>query len=727
MAVIRHFRSRGNRAEAIDSRVLDTGRRIADVDCMALRQAVADLACGNIPSGLRIEPRVLDPEGFPEARQWVDLMNSISVTLSSTASEFNTMTETPCRRLCYIGADSFLEGEMCGEAMGRALDGRGEVAVVTSPGVVSLELRRKGFETRLREKYPGVILLKPVHVGGSASAIGEHVTMETDRVIRTHGSLSGLYVTKGGIPSYCARAVEQAGATGRIRIVAHDLVESTMHYLAQGVITATLNQDPFAQGHDPVIHMFNHVAVGWQPPSPRLLTRLEVVTQANYREYWEPGIGLKLLSNDRYARPIDRPSPRTLRFLFLGRADNPFFDAVSGGVQAAAEELRSLNAVVELVIPEQNRRDGDISAAAYLPYVETAAAKRYDGLIVGIFDSKLIPAINQTFQSGVPVITYNSEPGGLRTLIYSNIEQANKLLDLSQQMAQAMNHVRSATVQINVAMGQVSQGTVAQNDHVSRTHEALAALLRHIDEVSSEARKGASEGEAAGVSIRAGAQALEMTLHSTKAIRDSVGDTARTVERLGEHSKRIDVIIKIISGIASQIKLLGLNAAIEAAHAGSYGAGFLVVAAEIRSLADRTAKATREITELVGTVQSCVVEVEKAMATGLEKVSHSAKVAGEATAVLEQIRTSIATNQQRLETIVASIDQMQTFSRAVGDSMESVAAISEENAASVEEVSASTEEMLSHLEKANQMAQDLSEIAQGEQQLLAKFRSSEGF
>jgi len=705
--------------------ILEAGRHLAEVDCAALQRAVSDLAYGDLGSSAHIEPQMLDPQAFPGARQWVEVMNSISLALATAAREFGTITEVPCLRLCYVGADSFLEGEMCGEAMGRVVGKNSKVAVFTSPGVVSLELRRKGFETYIREKYPQVQVLPPLNINpGTAESLVDWVQSESERLIREVPELAGFYVTRGGLPFACARAVARLNRRGQVRIIAHDLVDSTMEYLSRGIITGTLNQDPFAQGHDPVIHMYNHLATGWQPPTPRLLTHMDLVTAENYRDFWEPGQGLKIPGRERYARPVSTVARRRLRIRVLGRGDNPFFDMVTTGVSAAGEELRLLNAEVEMLIPERNRTHGELSVDVYGPLVEDAIESRVDGLVLGIFDARLVNLINRAHQSGIAVITFNSEPGGLRSLIYSNIQQANQLLDLSREMAQTVEQVRSATVHINSAMGQVAQGAESQLGHVSRTHESLAALLKHIDDVSEEAGRGAAEAEVVGQSIQSGTEALETTLSDTTSLRDSVTKTAETVGRLGEHSKRIDVIIKIIGSIATQVRLLGLNAAIEAAHAGKYGAGFLVVAGEIRSLAERTAEATREITALVGTVQACVQEVERAMVSGLEKVGQTAKGAAQATQLLADIRQSVAANQSRLSNIAASIAAMQTFSHAVGESMDGVSSISEENAAAVEEVTASTREMLGQLERASQMARNLSEMAQGEQQLLKKFRSA---
>jgi methyl-accepting chemotaxis protein len=522
--------------------------------------------------------------------------------------------------------------------------------------------------------------------------------------------------------------VLEAGKQGQVRIVCHDLVNETMRDIQDGVIFATLGQDPFAQGHEPVIHLYNHVVAGWRPSAPRLLTHMDLVTRDNYHDFWHPDRGA--IESDavaeRRSSPTESERTRPVKIAVLGREDSKFWDAVREGVMSAAEKLRPLGAVVDWIVPPENRQAGEISAAVYGPLIEATVAQRYDGLATGIFDKGLISYVNRAVAAGVPVVTFNSEPTSLRGLVHSIAEQANRLMDLSKNLAGTTASVNQATIQINSAMGQVSRGTISQNEQVSHTHEALGALLRHIDEVSQEAGKGSIAADDAARAARSGTEAVGNMLSSMQMIRESVINTAKTVEALGGHSEKIDIIIKLIGGIAYQIKLLGINAAIEAAHAGQYGAGFLVVAGEIRSLAERTAQATREITDLVGTVKSRIHEVEKVMGAALDRVGHGAGLAEQAGKVLSQVRQAVEANHDRLAAITAAMSKVQTFSHQVGGVMESVAAVSEENAAAVEEVTASTREMSAQLEEVTALAQALASMADAEQQLLAKFNLSGG-
>jgi len=693
-------------------------------DCTALAVAMTELAQGNLTAHLTVKSETVDSGRYPQIRELVEAFNSVVKSLQETAHEFNAVTEAPCHRLCYVGADSFLEGRACGEAVGKALEGRGQVAVITSSySAAGPEQRRKGFVSAIREKFPQISIVEMVE--GTEQA--DKASACARALLKKYPALRGIYVTVGATPHDVAQTVVESGRGGHVKVIGHDLVDDTMRDIQSGAIEATLGQDPFAQGHEPVIHLFNHLAAGWQPPVPRLLTNLDVVTRENYQHFWHPDRGVieSEAVAQRRTRPVEKQPARPLRIAVLGREDSKFWDQVRDGVSSAAEKVRAYNTTVDWIVPRENREQGVIGSEIYGPLMESIVEQKYDALATGIFDEGYIPYINRAVAARVPVITFNSEPTSLRGLALSITGQARKLMDLSHNLADTIGHVNQATLQINSAMNQVSQGTISQNEQVSRTYESLGSLLKNIDQVSTEARRGSEAAEGAANAANAGTVAVEDTLSSMQSIRESVTETAKTVERLGQHSDKIDIIIKLIGGIAYQIKLLGINAAIEAAHAGQYGAGFSVVAGEIRSLAERTAQATHEITDLVASVKSGIEEVEKVMGGGLEKVAKGANLAEQAGKVLSEIRHAVEGNQSRLRKIAAAMAEMQAFSHQVGEVMESVATVSEENAAALEEVSASTREMTSQLDQVTRLAGSLTKMAEAEQQLLAKFSLTE--
>jgi len=212
--------------------------------------------------------------------------------------------------------------------MGRALNGRGQVLVVTASfHHLGLEIRRKGFEGMLHERFPGVEIVdaveSPYDLAGMRAV--------TAAAIKRHPRLTGIYVTVGA--GGAAQAVADAGLAGKVTIIGHDIMDEAMPYVARGVVTATIGQDPYAQGHDPVIHLFNHLAAGWQPPRSRLLTEADLVTPANIGQFWQAGKGSveSAAMAERRPRPM-KTATRRIRIAVLGLEDAPFWEAVRNGV-----------------------------------------------------------------------------------------------------------------------------------------------------------------------------------------------------------------------------------------------------------------------------------------------------------------------------------------------------------------------------------------------------------
>jgi methyl-accepting chemotaxis protein len=692
-------------------------------DCSDLAISMAELAQGNLTARLSIKATPIDPGSYPEMKALIVGLNQVIVSLQQTANGFNEITDVPCERLCYVGADSFAEGRACGEAMAQALGSSGRVAVVTTFFTESgSELRRKGFTSAIHDDFPGIQVSA---IEGTESR--EEAYRRTKELLRAHPDLQGLYVTVANTPQGVARAVVESGKAGQIRIITHDLVDEIMQDIQRGVITATLSQDPFAQGYEPVILLFNHLNTGWAPTEPRLLTHRDLVTRENWRDFWaESGAMIESRAMaGRRTRPADVVPARPLRLAVIGRADAKFWEPVRDGVHAAAETLRPHNTTVEWIVPSPDGADGSISARAHGEVMDSLISQRYDGIATAAFNKDYVPYINRAVAAGIPVITYNTEPISLRGLVTVIIGQAQRLLDYGNQLNSTIDAVAQATQQINLAMNQVSEGTASQNGQVTKTLGVLNSLLGQLELVTKEASQGTAAAQEAERAATAGDEAVAKSRGSMQGIEGAVAQTAKTVDSLARESEKIDSIVKLISSIAYQVKLLGINAAIEAAHAGQYGAGFLVVATEIRSLAERTGEASREITGLIDSIKRRVREVEEMMSATLDRVTEGGQLADSAKQVLAEVRQAVSANLARLSAITSAVSEARGFSKDVGGAMDSVAAVSEENAAAVEQVTAATEEMSGQLWEVANLARNLATMADTTRQLLAKFNLGE--
>lgn len=195
---------------------------------------------------------------------------------------FNSETAAPNKRLFFVGADLYKQGEAAGQAMADAIGGAGKVGVITGFFAVEAhELRRKGFEDFLAANYPDIEIVAQVE----NSDQGDIAFTQAQDMMTANPDLAGIYVTAGG-PFGAAAAVEAAGKTGEVKVISFDFVDETMEFVKKGVISGTIGQGPFAQGHDPAIRLFNYLMTGEAPECGRLLTEAALVTQENIDKYW---------------------------------------------------------------------------------------------------------------------------------------------------------------------------------------------------------------------------------------------------------------------------------------------------------------------------------------------------------------------------------------------------------------------------------------------------------
>jgi methyl-accepting chemotaxis protein len=229
-----------------------------------------------------------------------------------------------------------------------------------------------------------------------------------------------------------------------------------------------------------------------------------------------------------------------------------------------------------------------------------------------------------------------------------------------------------------------------------------------------------------------------------------VGQAASKVRELGVLGQKIGAVVETIDEIAEQTNLLALNAAIEAARAGEHGKGFAVVADEVRKLAERSGRETKQIAELIAQVQTGTREAVAAMDSGAATVALGSERATQAGVALEDILKAVQDTVQQVSEIASSSQRMATGARSVTDAMhsisavveqssaateqmaaqagqvtdaiQSIAAVSQEQSAATEQVSASTQQMSAQVELMSSQAQELAGTAEQLRELVARFK-----
>jgi methyl-accepting chemotaxis protein len=273
--------------------------------------------------------------------------------------------------------------------------------------------------------------------------------------------------------------------------------------------------------------------------------------------------------------------------------------------------------------------------------------------------------------------------GDLSTPIsVESTDETGRLLSALQRMQAGLTRMVGAVRQnaacVATASTQIAQGN---NELSSRTEEQASALQQtsaSMDQLGSTVRSNAEHAR----------QASELAQAVASRGGEVVGQVVATMKSIDESSKRIAEIIGVIDGIAFQTNILALNAAVEAARAGEQGRGFAVVASEVRSLAQRSAEATRDIKTLIG---SSVERVQH----GGELVEHAGRTMQEVVAAIRQV-TEVAG-----EISNSCADQSAGVTQ-IGQAVAQMDQTTQQNAALVEESAAAAESLS---EQARQLVQ----------------------
>jgi methyl-accepting chemotaxis protein len=176
------------------------------------------------------------------------------------------------------------------------------------------------------------------------------------------------------------------------------------------------------------------------------------------------------------------------------------------------------------------------------------------------------------------------------------------------------------------------------------------------------------------------------TVNEVQVISNTVAESSQLIKTLGERSQQIFEIVDVIKDIADQTNLLALNAAIEAARAGEQGRGFAVVADEVRKLAEKTSKATAEVGEMIGAIQSETGRAVTAMAESQTRVEKGVALSSDAGSALRKILDSVQGLQSMVQHIASATEEMSTVSESISADIEVIASVSKETNTSAIEI-----------------------------------------
>ncbi|MBN2736141.1 MAG: substrate-binding domain-containing protein [Spirochaetales bacterium] len=655
----------------------------------------------------------------PEVESLNDLNLQFSKRLHEFIEEMNFLTSKQCRRICYVGADSYEEGEKNAHAMAKLLNNKGNVIIfLSSLQNAGQNLRRKGFQITLSKNYPQI---KVIEILEHHEQIDECRKLVV-KSIEKYPNLNGIYLCEGTTPSGAAEAIIQTGKQKDVKIVVHDLADETMKYFQNGVIQSTLSQNPFSQGYSPIIQLYNFLKTKKKPIVTRELAMLEVVTLDNYQEYWSEKQGslVSKKARENLLKPLPNPENTYFTIGVILPDDQIFWKAVADGAFEAQKTLKSYNVEVIIVVP-QVLRNGDRSAIAFVPVIESLILKGIQALALPVFDQVVVEYLNDVINRGIAIATFNSEPISFRGLVESVADNSKNLYASSDTISEKVDKASIGATAISYTMKKIQLRTKEQIKSLSETEDNIQQLFKQLAIIIEDSQKSSLSAQFNSETAREGHMIVEKTNASLQELQNISQRTTNSITLLNSETKRIREIIKIIEEIATQTNLLAINASIEAVHAGSAGKGFSVVATQIKELSAQTTVAIEDITHLIDRILYSLNGATESVMQGMEMINRCTTLSSKAQSALDEIIAASKENEDKISDLVNIAGKMQHISLDVQNSINDFDGINKENSERIDKLTDSVFQMHEQVSEMITIANFLAEMAHSQENLITQF------
>jgi len=240
---------------------------------------------------------------------------------------------------------------------------------------------------------------------------------------------------------------------------------------------------------------------------------------------------------------------------------------------------------------------------------------------------------------------------------------AEEVAHSTEFLFQSVEKTSSSTTEMNASMREMSQRTDVLAGIADEALSFVSEMDSTIESLRQTAQETAEISRVVADDARAGGTAVNRTVEGINASEELTIRTADTLDELQRSVGQISQILNVIEEVTNRTNLLALNAAIIAAQAGEHGAGFTVVADEIRQLAERTRGSTKEIATIIKAVQNGSKQAVARIREGVDRVRENVELAKRAAVSLEKIVGSAARSQEMATTISRALDDQAKASR----------------------------------------------------------------
>jgi len=239
-------------------------------------------------------------------------------------------------------------------------------------------------------------------------------------------------------------------------------------------------------------------------------------------------------------------------------------------------------------------------------------------------------------------------------------------------VSKATNKLATSTIELSSTADTVVRAAEGQESHAMQSASAVEEMTMTAGEVARHSEEAVRIAQETAETARGGQEVMSQTVSGMQQVSEAVGQAANIITTLGKSSDQIGEIVRVIEDIADQTNLLALNAAIEAARAGEQGRGFAVVADEVRKLAERTTKATKEIGDMIRQIQQYTKTAVASMDQGTHQVGQGVELANKTGEALSKIHSMINSTVEMIEEIAKSAEQQSTATKQIAGDLDAM-------------------------------------------------------